>query len=139
MPIMQDRSQADRLRKQLLGPRRYDVLSLDEIVEAGRILIGDPAGLSYYGRPPVDWYAQGVRLLGRTCMEATPDVTAQPIARTVRALLGRSPRVGVVDLFAGCGNLLLHIADALAATGCGVEADEAVWRQTDANLRIIGA
>jgi hypothetical protein len=72
-------------------------------------------------------------------VEATPDVTAQPIARTVHALLGRSPRIGVVDLFAGSGNLMLHIAQELSATGCGIEADEAVWRQTDANLRIVGA
>jgi hypothetical protein len=139
MPIMRNRSHADHLRGQLLGPRRYDVLGLDEIVQAGRILIGDPEGLSYYGLRPADWYARGVRILGRTCMEATPDVTAQPIARTVRALLGRSPRVGVVDLFAGSGNLMVHVADELAATGCGVEADEAVWRQTEANLRIVGA
>jgi hypothetical protein len=139
MPIMRDRSRADRLRGQLLGPRRYDVLTLDDVVQAGRILFGDPDGLSFYGRPPADWYAQGVRLLGRTCVEATPDVTAGPLARTVGALLGQSPRVGVVDLFAGSGNLMLHIADELSATGCGVEADEAVWRRTDANLRIVGA
>jgi hypothetical protein len=139
VPIMRDRSQADRLRGQLLGPRRYDVLTLDEVVEVGRVLFGDPDGLSFYGRPPADWYARGVRLLGRTCVEATPDVTAQPLARTVRALLGRSPRVGVVDLFAGSGNLLLHVAEELSAAACGVEADEAVWRQTEANLRIVGA
>jgi hypothetical protein len=139
MPIMRDRSQADRLRGQLLGPRRYDALSLDEVVQVGRTLFGDPEGLSFYGLPPAVWYERGVRLLGRTCVEATPDVTAQPIARTVHALLGRSPRVGVVDLFAGSGNLMFHIAQALSAAGCGVEADEAVWRHTDANLRIVGA
>jgi hypothetical protein len=47
--------------------------------------------------------------------------------------------VGVVDLFAGSGNLMVHIAEALSAQACGLDADEAVWRQTDANLRIIGA
>jgi hypothetical protein len=139
MSVRRDRSQADRLHEQLLGPRRHDVLSLDEVLQAGRILFGDPQRMSFYGLPPVVWYARGVRLLGRTSVEATPDVTAQPIARTVRALLGRRPRVGVVDLFAGSGNLMLHVAKELSAAGYGLDADEAVWRQTEANLRIVGA
>jgi len=139
MSVRRDRSQADRLREQLLGPRRHDVLSLDEVLQAGRILFGEPQRMSFYGLPPVAWYARGVRLLGRTSVEATPDVTAQPIARTVRALLGRRPRVGVVDLFAGSGNLMLHVAKELSAAGYGLDADEAVWRQTEANLRIVGA
>jgi hypothetical protein len=113
MSIRRDRSQADRLREQLLGPKRHDVLSLDEVLQAGRILFGDPQGMSFYGLPPVAWYARGVRLLGRTSVEATPDVTAQSIARTVRALLGRRPRVGVIDLFAGPGNLMVHVAEEL--------------------------
>jgi hypothetical protein len=139
VPVTRDRSRADRLRAQLLGPRRYDVLGLDEIVETGRILFGDPDGMSFYGLPPADWYARGVRLLGRTCVEATPDVTARPLARTVRTLLGRCPGAGVVDLFAGSGNLMLHVAQELSAQACGLDADEAVWRQTNANLRVTGA
>lgn len=139
MPIIRDSSRADRLRGQLLGPRRYDALSLDEVVQVGQVLFGDPEAMSFYGLPPIAWYARGVRLLGRTCVEATPDVTARPIARTVHALLGRGPRVGVVDLFAGSGNLMLHIADELSAVRCGLDADAAVWRQTDTNLRVVGA
>jgi hypothetical protein len=115
------------------------VLGLDEVVEAGRVLFGDPEGLAFYGLAPSAWYARGVRLLGRTCVEATPDVTARPIARTVHALFGNHRAVGIVDLFAGSGNLMLHVAHALSAEACGVEADEAVWRQTDANLRIVEA
>lgn len=137
MSINRDKSRSDRLRAQLLGPRRYDVLSLDDIVEAGRILIGDPDGLAYYGLPPAAWYARGIRLLGRTCVEATPDITAAPIGRTAHALLGTPPSLGVVDLFAGSGNLLRHVAQALSASACGLEADDAVWRQTDTNLSIL--
>jgi hypothetical protein len=138
MPITRDRSGADRLRARLLGPRRYDVLRLDEVVQAGRILFGDQDGLSLYGLAPVDWYARGVRLLGRTCVEATPDITARPIAQTVRDVLGRCPGAGVVDLFAGSGNLMLHVARELSAPACGLDADHAVWQHTDANLHIIG-
>ncbi len=139
MSITRDRSQADQLRGQLLGPRRHDALSRDEVLRVGQVLFGDPDAMSFYGLPPVVWHSRGVRLLGRTCVEATPDVTARPIARTVRAALDGGPRVGVVDLFAGSGNLMLHIADELTAAGCGLDADEAVWRQTEANLRIVGA
>jgi hypothetical protein len=138
VPFTRDKGRADRLRGQLLGRRRYDVLNLDEVIEVGRILFGDPDGMSVYGMPPIDWYARGVRLLGRTCVEATPDVTARPIARTVRALLGTGPRIGVVDLFAGSGNLMLHVARELSAAVCGLDADEAVWRQTGGNLRMVG-
>ena len=137
MSIRRDRDRSDHLRAQLLGPRRYDVLSLDEVVEAGRVIFGDPDGLTFYGLAPAAWYARGIRLLGRTCVEATPDVTARPIGRTVHAMLGSHQAVGVVDLFAGSGNLMLHVAQALSAEACGLEADEAVWRQTDANLRIL--
>jgi hypothetical protein len=139
MPIERDRNRADHLRAQLLGPRRHDVLPLDEVVEAGRVLFGDPAGLAYYGLAPAQWYARGVRMVGRTCVEATPDVTAGPIARTVHAVLGGHEAVAVIDLFAGSGNLLVHIARAMSAQACGVEADEAVWRRTDANLRVVGS
>jgi hypothetical protein len=137
--ITRDPGEADGLRRQLLGPKRYEVLSLGDIIEAGRVLTGDPQGMALYGLAPTDWYGRGVRLLGRTCVEATPDSTARPIARTAHALLGRGERVGVVDLFAGSGNLLLHIARALAAQALGLEADDAVWTQTAANLRIVGA
>jgi hypothetical protein len=137
--ITRDRDGADRLRGQLLGPRRHAVLRLDDIIEAGQIMTGDPQGMAFYGLAPAQWYGRGIRLLGRTCVEATPDITARPIARTAHALLGRGRHVGVVDLFAGSGNLMLHIAHALSAEAHGLEADDAVWTQTVANLHILGA
>jgi hypothetical protein len=119
------------------------VLSLSDIIEVGRVLTGDPEGMAFYGMAPSTWYDRGIRLLGRTCMEATPDVTALPIARTVSELIAGSASggdgIGVVDPFAGSGNLMLQVAQALSAPACGLEADEAVWAQTDANLRVIGA
>jgi hypothetical protein len=115
------------------------VLSLDEIIEVGRILRGSPQGMAFYGLAPAVWYTQGIRLLGRTLVEASPDIIAHPIARTVRTLLGEGEGVGVVDLFVGSANLMLHVAGALSAHACGLDADEAVWAQTLANLRLIGA
>jgi hypothetical protein len=134
-----DGDRADRLRAELLGPKRYATLSLDEVIEVGRILTGDPDGLSFYGLPPAEWYARGIRMLGRTCVEATPDVTAVPIAETVCYALGHRDGVGVVDPFAGSGNLMLHVAGALSASALGLEGDEKVWVRTRENLRILGA
>src|SRR5262245_37312500 len=128
--MRRDTTRSDVLRGELLGAKRHQVLSLDEITEAGRAFTGDPDGLCYYGLTPSQWHARGIRLLGRTCVEATPDVTARPIARTVHALLGLQPEAAVVDPFAGSANLLVHVAQALSAAACGLEADEAVWRQT---------
>jgi hypothetical protein len=139
MQITRDRGRSDALRAELLGPRRYEVVSLGGIIEVGRVLFGDPQGMAFYGLAPAAWYARGIRLLGRTCVEATPDVTARSIARTVRALLGRGEGVAVVDLFVGSGNLMFHVAQALSARACGLDADEAVWAQTEANLRLVGA
>ncbi|HZN17217.1 MAG TPA: hypothetical protein VFB84_03355 [Micromonosporaceae bacterium] len=136
--VTRDRGRANSLRAQLLGPRRHEVLSLDDIVEVGRVLTGDPDGMACYGLAPPAWYARGVRLLGRTCVEATPDVTARPIAQTVHALLRPGGRIGVADLFVGSGNLMFHIAQALSASACGVDADGAVWAQAVTNLRLVG-
>lgn len=113
------------------------MLDLNDIVEAGRIFTGDPNGMAFYGLPPPAWYARGIRLLGRTCVEATPDGTAAPIAATAHALFGSRQRTAVVDLFAGSGNLMMHVARALSAEPCGMEADDAVWSRTNANLRIL--
>lgn len=135
--VTRDRDRADPLRQELLGPKRNKVLSLEEVVEAGRIFFKDPQALGLYGMPPDEWYARGVRILGRTCVEATPDVTAAPIARTVAETI-EGP-AGVIDPFAGSGNLMLHIAWALDAPARGMEADPKVHSRTTANLALIGA
>jgi hypothetical protein len=137
-PVKRDRTRSDELRAWLLGPGRHEVLGLDRVVEAGRVLTGDPQGMAFYGLPPATWYPRGIRLLGRTCVEATPDRTAVPIARTARAMLGVRDGMGVVDLFAGSANLLLHVARELRAPARGLEADPAVHASTAANLRILG-
>jgi len=124
------------LRAELLGPKRYRTLTLDEVTDAGLAFFNDPEGLAYYGMPPSQWYARGIRILGRTSAEATPDITAVPIAQAVAKTVDRP--VGVIDLFAGSGNLMLHVARALDAPARGMEADEKVHAHTEANLAILG-
>jgi hypothetical protein len=119
-----------------LGPKRNQTLNLDEVIDAGQVFFNDPQGLAYYGMPPSQWFARGIRILGRTCTEATPDITAAPIAQEVAKTVGRP--AGVVDLFAGSGNLMLHVARALDAPARGMEADERVHAHTSANLGLLG-
>jgi hypothetical protein len=134
--ITRDRRRADILRAELLGPKRNQTLTPEELTDAGLVFFNDPEGLAYYGMPPSRWYELGIRILGRTCIEATPDITAAPIAQVVSKTVGRP--AGVIDLFTGSGNLMLHIARALDAPASGMEADGRVHAHTVANLARLG-
>ena len=92
----------------LLGPKRNAVLDLGEVQRYGSDSYGDPDYLSIYGLRPADWYAKGIRLLGRTAVECTRDKLADAIGKDIAAA-GRGAPVTeslVVDPFAGSGNTL---------------------------------
>lgn len=57
----------------LLGPKRNQVLTLPEVHGYGADSFGDPDYLRLYGMTPEQWYARGIRLLGRTAVECTRD------------------------------------------------------------------
>jgi hypothetical protein len=77
----------------LLGEKRSVQLALWEIQQYGRDSFGDPDYVAIYGLRPGDWYAHGVRILGRTAVECTRDRLADLIARDVAAIARRDPRV----------------------------------------------
>lgn len=60
----------------LLGAKRNSVLELWEVLRYGTDTFGDANYLSIYGLQPAEWYARGIRLLGRTAVECTPDHVA---------------------------------------------------------------
>lgn len=128
---------ADACREQLLGEKRAKILTSDEICDASQRLYGDPDHLRIYGMTPRELGNRGVRLFGRTAVECTTDPHATAIARAVREQaeqLGLA-RWSVVDLFAGSGNFLYHLA---AETGAdpalGFERDPAIFELTRTNL-----
>lgn len=131
------RAPADACRDQLLGEKRSQVLTADELCDASRRLYGDPDHLRIYGMAPREFTARGVRLFGRTAVECTTDPHAVAIAQAVRdqAEELRLARWSVVDLFAGSGNLLYHLA---AQTGAdpvlGFERDPDIFALTRTNL-----
>jgi 16S rRNA G966 N2-methylase RsmD len=122
----------------LLGEKRNELLTLREVEQYGRDNFGDPDYVSIYGLAPREWYARGVRILGRTAVECTRDRLADQIGRDVAAVAG-SASSAVVDLFAGSANTLHWIAGhAGARRAIGFELDDAVFRLTRANLSTMG-
>jgi predicted RNA methylase len=126
----------------LLGEKRYELLDLWEVQRFGSDTFGDPDYVSVYGCKPADWYARGVRLLGRTVVECTRDRFADLIGRDVKRLAETAPPVSgsiVLDLFAGSGNTLYWITrHAGPDRSVGFELDDAVFERTRENLRRMG-
>ena len=125
----------------MLGEKRCDVLALPEVQQYGRDNFGDPDFLSLYGRKPQEWYARGVRILGRTAVECTRDRLAGLIGHDIAAVARTAPAAtsAVVDLFAGSGNTLYWIKrHAGARRGIGFEIDDAVFELTRRNLGVMG-
>jgi len=130
-------------RRLLLGDKRNAVLDLAEVQRYGRESFGDPDFVSIYGLRPADWYARGVRLLGRTTVECTRDRFADLIGRDVApAAAMAAPGVSglvVVDPFAGSGNTLYWITRHVRPQrSVGFELDDVVFELTRENLSIMG-
>ncbi|HEU0239683.1 MAG TPA: hypothetical protein VFR11_10460 [Micromonosporaceae bacterium] len=121
----------------LLGRKRNDVLTLPEAHAYGTDSFGDPDYLSLYGMTPAQWYARGIRLLGRTAVECTKDALARAVADDIAALvdLARRRDVTVVDPFAGSCNTIYWILRTLPrSTGLAFELDPHVSALTRDNL-----
>ena len=65
----------------LLGAKRNAVLELVEVQAYGRDSYRNPDYVCIYGLRPAEWYAKGIRLLGRTAVECTRDELADRIGR----------------------------------------------------------
>jgi predicted RNA methylase len=125
----------------LLGDKRNELLALPEVEQYGRDSYGDPDYVSIYGLAPREWYARGVRILGRTAVECTRDPLADRIGRDVAAVAraGSAASPLAIDLFAGSANTLHWMArHADARRAIGFELDDAVFALTCANLSAMG-
>jgi hypothetical protein len=117
------------------------VLELWEVLRYGVDSFGDADYVSVYGLQPAEWYARGVRLLGRTVVECTRDRLADAIGREVAVAVRSaptSPLLLVLDPFAGSGNTLHWILRHLPeARGLGLEVDPQVFQLTQGNLSLL--
>jgi hypothetical protein len=125
----------------LLGSKRNVVLDLWEILRYGADSYADADYVSIYGLPPTEWYAKGIRLLGRTAVECTRDQLADAMGREIAATVSscpRTPGIVVIDPFAGSCNTLYWILRHLPqARGMGFEIDARVFQLTKQNLSIL--
>jgi hypothetical protein len=125
----------------LLGEKRNELLALREVQQYGRDSFGDPDYVTIYGFTPAEWYARGVRILGRTAVECTRDRLAGLIGRDVAVVARAAPAAAppmVIDLFAGSGNTLYWIKRHTGARrGLGFERDDAVFELTRKNLSAV--
>ena len=132
-----------RYDRQLLlaGAKRNEVLDLSEIRAYGRDSFGDADYVCIFGRKPADWYAKGIRLLGRTAVECTRDDLADRIGKDVAAVAAKATaRVPplVIDSFAGSDNTLFWLLHHLpGARGLGFELDPRVFALTRKNLSVL--
>jgi 16S rRNA G966 N2-methylase RsmD len=119
----------------------HDEVTLSDIYFMGERLYRDRHACAIYGHAPDEAYQKGIRLTGHTLIEYCIDGPAQVIAWEVQSYLqrrGLHESVAVVDLFAGSGNLLYHVAHTLCAKqACGVEADPVVAALTARNFALI--
>jgi hypothetical protein len=127
----------------LSAEKRNQILALWEVERFGRDSFGDPDAMSLYRMRPAEWYGRGVRVLGRTAVEAARDPLARRIAATVVRTASKAPSdfaPAVVDPFAGSCNALLWLVRGLpGAVGLGFEFDDEIFRLTSRNLAAIGA
>jgi hypothetical protein len=138
------RTEAQRYNRDLLlhGAKRNAVLDLDEVRRYGLDSYGDADYVSIYGMTPPEWYAKGVRLLGRTAVECTRDQLGDLIGRdvaSIAAMEGSASDALVLDPFAGSGNTLFWLLRHLPrAKGLGFENDAGVFQLTHTNFAAIG-
>ena len=97
------------------------------------------ACLSIYGLRPAEWYARGIRLLGRTAVECTRDVLADQIGRDIANLIAsvsKRTSVTVFDPFAGSCNTLSRFSHSYvpSSEGLAFEVDPQVFEVTNRNI-----
>jgi hypothetical protein len=126
-------------RDLLLSPdKRNQLVELWEVEKYGRDCFNDPDHVHLYGMAPGAWYARGVRILARTCLEAVKDPLGNRIGRDIAEIVipvARNRRIGVVDPFAGsCNGLSAIVRHLPGAKGLGFELDPVVFDLTSRNL-----
>ncbi len=128
-------------RDDLLGPARTRVLSGAELIRAGQLIYGHPAGFSLYGVPSERMADLGLQVLGRTAIECSVDDYSLAVAEALAAHCGTRPdQAGgfVADLFCGSGNMGYHLGRSLGFPVHAAELDPVVYRSTRHNILTLG-
>jgi hypothetical protein len=125
-------------RARLLGEARNRLLTGTELTTAGRLIYGQPEGLSLYGIPSPLMAALGLRLLGRTTIECSVDAYLRPVADALAAETIERDCAFVADLFCGSGNFGFHLGLRLGKPVYASELDPLVHAATQHNFDVLG-
>ncbi|WP_405163200.1 hypothetical protein OG203_44235 [Nocardia sp. NBC_01499] len=126
------------LRACLLGPSRTKTLTGQELIDVGRLVYGDPSGMSLYGVPAPQMATHGLRILGRTAIECSVDAYAIAVANWLAASEFAPPADAfVADLFCGSGNIGYHLGDRLDIPVHAAELDPLVFDHTRHNFSVM--
>jgi hypothetical protein len=128
----------------LLHPAKRDqIVELWEVEKFGCDSFGDPGAVSLYGMTPAQWHARGVRILGRTTLEAVRDPLGNRIGEGVARVAATAPpgsALGVIDPFAGsCNGLFWILRHLPGAKGLGFEFEQVIFDMTARNIASLGA
>jgi hypothetical protein len=126
----------------LSEPKRNQVVELWEVEQYGCDCFSDPDHVRLYGMTPKGWFECGVRILGRTCVEAVKDPLGDEIGRSIAEVVSRAPEkrpVGMVDPFAGsCNGLNSMVRHLPGSKAIGFELDPDVFELTSRNIAHLG-
>jgi hypothetical protein len=122
----------------LHGAKRNQVLTLHDVQQYGIDSFSDPDYIRLYGMAPAEWYARGIRLLGRTVVECTRDSLGDRIGRDVASVAASLPSqtlFTVIDPFAGsCNTLYWILRHVPRSTGIAFEFDPQVYELSARNI-----
>src|SRR5260221_3560141 len=122
----------------LHGPKRDEILTLEEVRQYGIDSFSDPDYVRIYGMAPTAWYGQGIRLLGRTAVECTRNALGNRIGRDIASIAATLPKTThftVIDPFAGSCNKLYWILRYVPnSQGIACEFDSQVYELTKRNI-----
>ena len=122
----------------LHGSKRNKILTLAEVQQYGINSFADPNYIRLYGMTPAEWYARGIRVLGRTAVECTRDPLAERIGCDVASVALSLPlqtKFTVIDPFAGsCNTLYWILRHVPCSTGIAFEFDQQIYELTRHNI-----
>lgn len=122
-----------RARRELLGPLRSTIMVPADLTRLAGVLVGDQSLMRLYGRGIYEFGPNGVQIHGRTVIEAAWDGQVHQLAEALRAFCPEGGPTGILDLFAGSGNIGVGLARAYSVRAWAAESDPLVYAATATN------
>lgn len=121
-----------------MGELQEQTLDLNTIHEVGNAIFENRDHLQLFGLRPDQYSKLGISITGRTAIECVSDTDARSMATAVSQVLQQAKIQAepvVLDLFAGSGNLLFHVATQLnTRRNIGFESNKIIFAHLKNNF-----